>query len=312
MKFLALDIESTGLDLDNDQILELGLIAVDTKLPPSTWKTLHLMVNHPRISGNVYALSLHNRIFNFIKNWKPKKNSNLPVGYKEYYLPENECIVIKPEELYIYFEMFVSSNFDLSTKGKYYSITCAGKNAANFDIPFLKKHFNKFCGTNYSELNDDPNNRESVNFRKRVIDPAVLFTNFIDDDMVADLGLCKERAGLDNFVSHNALEDAWDVVFLICKHIGWNLNNMIDHEFITKYWSQTGINSETPKPWLMNMNDQSLSLLYEHPEVQNPFRRWELVEILDRYTVREEKPKSHFVWNIDELKNFLPIKQVEV
>ncbi len=318
MKFLALDIESTGLDMDNDQILEVGFVAVDTTASPSTWKTLHLMINHPRITGNVYALSMHNRIFNHIKNHKQKPlevqdayNDALKNRYGYYCLTEDECMVIKPEDLYVYFKMFIIQNFDKSPKGDYWSITCAGKNAANFDIPFLKKHFDKFCNTNFAELNDDPNNREMINFRKRVIDPAVLFTDFVKDDMVADLGLCKERAGLKNFVSHNALEDAWDVVFLICKHIGWNLNDMITEEFVTRNWSQTGVNSLKPKPWLLQMNDQRVLFLYERSETQNPFKRWELIEVPVLNINTEEKTNSYFVWNVNELSNLIPLKEGE-
>lgn len=292
MKYLALDIETTGLDMENDQILEFGAVAVDTKKPPHTWESIHLIINHPRITGNVYALSMHNRIFEFIKNRK-KEN----IYYGETY--PKMCAVIDPKDLYHFLMNFIRKNdFDISKRGGY-TITAAGKNASNFDIPFLKKHFNKFNNTKFSELNDDPNNREQLNFRKRVIDPAILYTDFIEDEMVADLSLCKQRAGLDHIVTHNALEDTWDVVLLICESMGWELDQMITEEFVNSNWIEGQFQNTTKKTWLLNNNNGTSGALFYHPEIKNPFAKWEL---------RLGTDDSIFIWHRKELDKYIPIK----
>ena len=38
-----------------------------------------------------------------------------------------------------------------------------------------------------------------------------------NDDAAPGLGLCKERAGIEGIVTHNALEDAWDVIEILRK-----------------------------------------------------------------------------------------------
>jgi hypothetical protein len=82
------------------------------------------------------------------------------------------------------------------------TVNAAGKNFATFDKKFIDK-IDKF----YS----------FVRFRQRVLDPSVLFTDWEKDITLPDLTMCKERAGLEPFVSHDSLEDAWDVIELFRK-----------------------------------------------------------------------------------------------
>ena len=268
------------------------MVAVDTETNPSTWQTLHVIIDHPRITGNVYALAMHNRIFKILADRKKFYDSNIRI--------------VKPEELYDVFCEFIAQNNPESTKkAGTYTITVAGKNAANFDIPFLKKHFNKFSNTKFSELNDDPNNREIINFRKRVIDPAVLYTDFLNDDMVAEMKVCKERAGLGSIVTHNALEDSWDVVMLICAHMGWDFSKMITPEFVEKNWTESEFKSVIGRNWILHNTEigNGCLMLIENKEDTNPFNRW----ILNR-TVSAAYLIEDFIWNTDVLTKFIPIK----
>jgi hypothetical protein len=45
----------------------------------------------------------------------------------------------------------------------------------------------------------------------------VLFVDWKNDESLPGLSDCKKRAGLSEVVTHNALEDAWDVVELFRK-----------------------------------------------------------------------------------------------
>ena len=81
-------------------------------------------------------------------------------------------------------------------------ITVAGKNFASFDKLFLQKL---------------PRWKQLIHTRSRVIDPSIYFTNWDLDIAPPGLSLCKERAGLNSHVTHDALEDAWDVILLLRK-----------------------------------------------------------------------------------------------
>ena len=81
-------------------------------------------------------------------------------------------------------------------------ITAAGKNFSTFDLKFLEKL---------------PRWKQLVKVRQRIIDPSVLFTDWFEDESLPSLGQCKERAGFEGTVAHDALEDCKDIVKLLRK-----------------------------------------------------------------------------------------------
>jgi hypothetical protein len=81
-------------------------------------------------------------------------------------------------------------------------ITVAGKNFGTFDKLFLEKL---------------PRWKQLIRTRSRLIDPSVLFVDWKNDNDLPSLNTCKERAGVSGAVSHNALEDAWDVIQVMRK-----------------------------------------------------------------------------------------------
>ena len=78
-----------------------------------------------------------------------------------------------------------------------YKINVAGKNFASFDMLFL---------------NNIPGWLGFIDVRKRILDPAILYFDVNNDDVLPSLDVCKKRANTDGNVSHNALLDAWDVI----------------------------------------------------------------------------------------------------
>ena len=80
------------------------------------------------------------------------------------------------------------------------TINVAGKNFASFDKIFLERL---------------PRWKQVVRIRQRIIDPSVMFTNWNDDNSLPSLFECKKRAKIDGIVTHDALEDAWDVIQLL-------------------------------------------------------------------------------------------------
>ena len=76
-------------------------------------------------------------------------------------------------------------------------ITVAGKNFATFDKLFLQK----LSGWS-----------TSIQIRQRMIDPTILCMDWTKDDGLPNLAECMKRAGVEGAVTHDALQDAIDVV----------------------------------------------------------------------------------------------------
>jgi hypothetical protein len=54
-----------------------------------------------------------------------------------------------------------------------------------------------------------------IKTERRVLDPAVLFWNPLEDEKLPDQNECLKRAGIDGVVDHTALGDAWQVIQLL-------------------------------------------------------------------------------------------------
>ena len=83
-------------------------------------------------------------------------------------------------------------------------ITVAGKNYSGFDKRFLEK----LEGWN------------TINFSHRVIDPSILYMDWDNDESLPNLDECLKRANINKTVSHNALDDAMDIVNLLRVYRG--------------------------------------------------------------------------------------------
>jgi len=209
MKFLSIDLETTGLDSARDQILEFGAVFVDTTKIPNDWPQLTMIINHRIISGGAVALHMNSRIIEQLAGYAKRKDVDQHM--------------VSPDQLLYKITSFLSESMsEDEIQDVVINITVAGKNPSGFDIPFLKNHFNKhnFSGTElYTSVNDNPESQNVLNFRRRVIDPAVLYVDWDKDEILPDLEECKRRAGMTEHVAHTALEDAMDVAMLIYKKI---------------------------------------------------------------------------------------------
>ena len=191
MKYFSLDIESTGLDRDSCQILELGVIFEDTDNPKSYSDSakFHAIVKKDFYTGQPYAIQLNNRIFRIISEIDP-----LPSGCEIF---EAETDMIQSLANWAKICLNGSDNFRM---------TLAGKNVAAFDLQWLKPFVPK--GQKFGTL-----------FRHRTIDPANMYAKPGDEDMPGLLE-CLERAGLDPSDYHTSLGDSWDIIKLVRKY--WN------------------------------------------------------------------------------------------
>lgn len=221
MRYVSVDIETTGLDRENDQILSIGAVIEDTNniLPLEDLPQIHIVIMRERIGGSLFAINMHKNLiadmiaYQSLKSDDDRKEHSLKTKTK--YVKEDEAV----EALFMFMfdNGFRPDKFDSlrniqhqTVNGKKYSVlnklitkmyfNIAGKNFGTFDKVFLEKL---------------PKWKLVFSPRTRLIDPALLFVDWKNDDALPGLELCKDRAGCAGTVSHNAVEDAMDVIKIL-------------------------------------------------------------------------------------------------
>jgi DNA polymerase III epsilon subunit-like protein len=175
MNLVSIDIETTGLDAETCQIIEFGAILNgpwDTDLCPR----FHCYVIHDVIKGEPFALAMHAKILQRIADrdnrYRYLRTYNLIPTFRKW-LVNNDC------------------------SGE---IAIAGKNFANFDLPFLRKI--AFWHT--------------IKMNHRILDPSMLYWQpAVDGFELPDTATCARRAGINLKITHTALHDAEFVLELI-------------------------------------------------------------------------------------------------
>lgn len=207
MIYLSLDIETTGLTPVVNDILEIGIYIEDTQkqLPREQLPCFHKYLWREAYCGHPVALAMNAHIFQKINEIKKTAG----VGW----FNDHDSLLIEPDFLWDHFSWWMFANrkiwagtpFGDDVVNLFYTnpplMVIAGKNVAGFDIPFLRQIKGIF-----------------PKFAHRTIDPGMLYFNPVTDLIPPDLKTCKQRAGLNAEVSHEALDDAWDVIQLIRRY----------------------------------------------------------------------------------------------
>lgn len=206
MKSISIDIETTGLDPQTCQMLELGLVAFDTHEPfaQTTDNTLRIVFVREELKGEIYALNLNRDLISEILEASQllKKDNK---GYKFFYEDNLTTLYVRTEDIHscaqtvsgVIQDFLIKNGYDVK-KDK---ITAAGKNFASFD----KKFIDEEC-TLGGALNS---------IRHRVLDVGPMYITH-DDTSVPGLADCLERAGYPKTVPHNAIDDA--ILVIKCIH----------------------------------------------------------------------------------------------
>jgi oligoribonuclease len=195
MKYVSIDVETTGLDPETCQIIQIGAVIEDTLMqkPVDELPRFQCLVEHQHLSGSPFALKMNSEILAKLGELeRADRKDRSEIRKLHNILPTS--LVAKS------FKMWLSSNGFESTDDSPISITAAGKNFATFDKLFLQKI---------------PGWNASISIKQRVIDPAILFMDWQTDETLPNLKQCMERAGIDGEVTHDALQDAIDVVRVI-------------------------------------------------------------------------------------------------
>ena len=219
MWYVSIDIETSGLDHEKHKVLSIGAIIEDTenKLPFEECPKFNAVVLQNEIVGSPRALTMNKELISMIGDYlegddETKQNFNTHSGYS----------FNKEDEVVVEFYRFLFANgfgYELGPgdfvntingvdypaiggKTKPITLNVAGKNFGTFDKLFLQ------------EL---PWWQKLIRTRQRVLDPAILMVDWFNDKSLPNLTQCKERAGVTGIVTHNALEDAWDVIEVLRK-----------------------------------------------------------------------------------------------
>lgn len=189
MKYVSIDIETTGIDPVENDIIEFAAIIDDLSVRKSL-QDLPKFHRYIKKDGfyvcDSKAISMNSKIFE-------KINANI-----------EDCIYIN--DLMYAFGNFLQNNGIEPNKYGQIIINVAGKNFGSFDYQFLKNKISK-------------DNWNNISFRKRFIDPAILYYKE-GDFSLPDLPTCVERYQNETnykykWNSHNALDDAMEVVKLV-------------------------------------------------------------------------------------------------
>lgn len=185
MKYVSIDLETTGLDPEQDQILEFGAVVDDTLLPGvpvEDLPTFRRVISWDRIQGHPVALAMNADLIAGIA----RKDPSLPF-----------CTIGK---LAVEFHNWLKALGFKNSQGHQIGFVAAGKNFATCDDHFLRRvpDWKKYCQP----------------FR-RVLDPAILYFDPLGDEKPPGLDECLARAGLEPIVKHTAVDDAADVVRLL-------------------------------------------------------------------------------------------------
>lgn len=192
--YVSIDIETTSLNEDNGDIIEFGAILDNLSdpypEPIDELKSFHCYFLPPegnKFTGEPYALSMHSQIFRRIAERTP------PYKY------------VSPFRFGNMFKLFLLEN-GYEAERDVVTITVAGKNFASFDLQFLKRKTDLL---------------KHVNIRHRIIDPSILYISPVDE-VVPSTEECMRRMGCSSFESssHNAIDDAKDIVALVRYRLG--------------------------------------------------------------------------------------------
>lgn len=209
MKYVSIDLETCGLDSLVHPILEFGAVATEIGGDPTryTFRALVIPPNLDAIPVSPFTAMMHTKLWDEIEMWK-KDGKMYTCGLEENVIHPRVVCQMKSEQRgcslpflftqWLYRVGYVGYDCKSGQRPK---ITVAGKNAATFDLPFLRAQ----C-----DIND------YVDIRHRVLDVASHFWRPCDE-CLPSLDVCLERAGIPKRTCHGALDDALLVCDLIDK-----------------------------------------------------------------------------------------------
>ncbi|MBF9223752.1 3'-5' exonuclease family protein [Hymenobacter ruricola] len=185
MRYVSLDLETSGSHPQRHQVLELAAVIEDSRHPRPLPElpAFRRVVRHPEYVGSAGALALNARLLQELARQDPNPELCTPAEL----LPQLR-------------EFLLAHGFRADATGCV-AVTMAGKNIGVFDLGFLKAL---------------PGYGQAVRAEPAMLDPAAFYLNWHKDSRLPSMSICKARARFpDREVAHEALADALDVVRLL-------------------------------------------------------------------------------------------------
>jgi DNA polymerase III epsilon subunit-like protein len=149
MRYVSIDIETTGLDPDTCEIIEFAAVLDNGDAPPvSELDTFRFRVKKPTYKGEPYALSMHSELFKTIAESSPDYTKGNDLIGPPYMLGRTFGQWLKSKGV-------PSHNFNT-----------VGKNFANFDARFLNRM---------------ETGRSCFQWNHRILDPASMYVRRKDN-----------------------------------------------------------------------------------------------------------------------------------
>lgn len=222
MRYISVDLETTGLSLNSD-IIEMGIVIDDLSevKPVEELPKLRILFRHHVLSGEPYALGMHvesgllaelqKRTY-ADENWVQVEQGDDRALYNE---AKSTLLVQAPEPPFGLVAYSQQETFDLYYLAwqfvdkwlleNYYqngvrrAIRMAGKNIASFDA----RHLEEKCFTDYIK----------IDFRFLDIGPMYMEEHYANGGVwVPNLKDCLKYAGVQKEISHTSIEDSYDVI----------------------------------------------------------------------------------------------------
>lgn len=190
MQYVSIDIETLGLDPLTCDTIEVGAV-LDTITDPWNLPDIKELprfqcyITKPNniYQGEPYAMWMNAKIL--------KRIADREEGFN--YIPGDMLDEVFAEWLT---DIWKHEHYPIIDPKPDRKVVMAGKNFASFDLPFLKRlGFGK-----------------SFKIHHRSLDPGSMYFDINKDEVPPDLTMCLHRAGIVKEVTHDAVEDALDVV----------------------------------------------------------------------------------------------------
>lgn len=231
-KYLSIDVETTGLDDETDQVLQFSAVVVDSALSlDQELPVFNAFILHDRIEGNPIAIAMNSKPFKHISQYmmldeqRTKARNRGETDKAECCTAQiqalstslNDARFLRPEDLGVkLYGWLLSQGFQPEDKGpndqsQTMKVNAMGKNFGSFDAGFLKKI---------------PGLGAWFKWRHRMFDPGSVWARW-DDEELPNLTACLERTGLENHahLADSELHDAvWDCkAVALLSVLWWNM-----------------------------------------------------------------------------------------
>jgi oligoribonuclease (3'-5' exoribonuclease) len=201
LKYCSIDIETTGLDPNEHQIIEFGAIIEDSENPQSYEDSKKyrriVLARDGKYVFSAYAAMINAELIKTIAQIEKNGNTNFPSSDKNL---TNTALYV--DELIEDFKKWLYVNGFQPNERGVLEVVAAGKNFASFDRQFIQAT---------PDFQTD-----GIRFHHRTLDPATAYVNWSMDKVPPSTDVVKTRAGLKIGESkHEALADAWDVIQML-------------------------------------------------------------------------------------------------